>query len=203
VATDEGQREDQPDEQPDEAQRQAAIVAITFLLVAGLTQAALVQGLISILAPLGVPVAVVVRLVSIVSFPGLSFTPPPPTAGPAQTTMLRGVVARRAMYFVTASRRMAAGGSPQAETRLFGAHLAAERRREKAAEQIDTASAQFGDILGWKAILDDRTTPLCRAAHGRNFSASRPPEIGWPGIAHGGNCRCRPRAPWPNGSLLP
>jgi hypothetical protein len=203
VATDESQREDSGNEQADEVQKQAAIVAVTLLLLAGLSQTALVQGLISILVPLGVPAAVIGRLVSIVTFAGLSFSPPPATAGPVRTTMLRGAVARRAMYFVTASRRMATGGSPTAEARLFGAHLAAERRREKAAEQIDTAAAQFGDTLGWKAVLDDRTTPLCRAAHGRNFSAAKPPEIGWPGIAHGGNCRCRPRAPWPNGSMLP
>ena len=197
------QRNDLPDEYADEVQKEAATVAVVALLAAGFAPAALLQGLIALLMPLGIPPAVTIQLFRIVGYPGLSFAPPAASAGPVATVMGRGVVARRSMYVVTAGKRMAEGGSVKTEQRLYGAHLAAETRRAKAAEQLDAAALQFGDVLGWKAVLDERTTPLCRAAHGRNFSASRPPQIGYPGVAHGGQCRCRARRPWANGEMLP
>ncbi len=55
-----------------------------------------------------------------------------------------------------------------------------------------TLEARGRVILGWKAHTDDKVTPECRAADGAWFYADRPPIIGYPGMPHGGTCRCWP-----------
>lgn len=77
------------------------------------------------------------------------------------------------------------------EQGYFNQHMDAASNRRRAATAVDKAAAQFGDLLGWYAMLDDRTSPECREAHGKNFSANRLPAIGWPGSVHP-NCRCKP-----------
>lgn len=88
------------------------------------------------------------------------------------------------------------------ERQFLAQHLAAERTRQAAAQHVDRLADRFGPVLGWKARLDERTTPECRAAHGKNFRADRPPAIGWPGTLHGGTCRCVATGPFNDAPVL-
>jgi len=145
--------------------------------------------------------------------------------GPAQEIEASLAPAWFATYLVAAASRLAeaeradvAWGIPgnalrtamESEERYFLLHLAAEERRMRAAALQDMASLLNVDrdrdatkgLLGWRAVLDDRTTPECRYAHGRNFKADRMPEIGWPGAVHV-HCRCSPGPAIPGAPLIP
>lgn len=99
------------------------------------------------------------------------------------------------------------------ERQFLAQHLAAERARADAAERVDEAAKNFGPLLGWRSRQDERVTPACRKAHGRNFAASHPPTLpgyeegvvvrGWPGEPHGGACRCVPGPPVAGAELMP
>lgn len=118
---------------------------------------------------------------------------------------------RRAAYLINAIRRLApavASGdvdrivrAERAEDRYFAAFLEAERRRGVAASAVALVASQYGIdvngelLLGWLAILDNKTSADCRWAHRRNFNALVAPRIGYPGTVHL-ECRCRPRRPW-------
>lgn len=193
----------QTDEFRQAAADQAAIVAVTLLLLAGYSFAALSQGLIALLAPLGIPPAVTGNLILLLGIEGLMVPPSTAAPGSATAVMTQSLVARRAMYVVTAAKRMTEGGTIEVERKNYGAHLLAERRRTEAVNQVDQQASVYGQLLGWHAKLDNKTTPLCRAAHGRNFEAGRPPQIGYPGVAHAGNCRCRAGKPFHDGTMLP
>lgn len=189
-------------EEREQPQDQELLIAIVLLLLAGLSAPNFTERLSLLLAPFGVPPTAVVALVALLQAErGLSFQMPEQKPG-ALNSMRRGVVGRRAMYILAAVRRLGRGGSAKAERTLFKAHLAAEKRRYEAARAVDAAAAKWGPVLGWWSERDDRTTPACFAAHGANFSALRPPAIGWPGTIHAGQCRCKPVAPWPGGDML-
>lgn len=83
----------------------------------------------------------------------------------------------------------------QQEQTFYNQHLEAARVRRKAAKSVDSAAARYGVTLGWHATLDARTSPECRAAHGKNFDALKRPEIGYPGSVHA-SCRCKPGRPF-------
>jgi hypothetical protein len=57
----------------------------------------------------------------------------------------------------------------------------------------DRAARRHGLVLGWRAVMDARTSAECRRADGKNFSVASRPLIGWPGSVHP-HCRCRPVA---------
>ena len=94
------------------------------------------------------------------------------------------------------------------EQQYVDQHIAAQARRREAARRVDTEANKPGHvtteegpdedgmgrrsrvILRWRAHPDDRTTPECRAADGAWFYADTPPIIGYPGMPHGGTCRC-------------
>jgi SPP1 gp7 family putative phage head morphogenesis protein len=103
----------------------------------------------------------------------------------------------RAQYVLSAARRLSglAGGEREEalrrEQRYFNQHLQAVANRRRAASEVDKARAQFGDELGWYAQMDSRTSEECKQAHGKNFSVTRIPPIGWPGSVHP-RCRCKP-----------
>jgi hypothetical protein len=80
-------------------------------------------------------------------------------------------------------------------------HVAAARRRDDAASAVDAAAHEHGDLLGWQTVLDERTTPECRAANGLNFYADDPPAIGAPGTVHG-FCRCVAVGPFDGAGLV-
>lgn len=87
------------------------------------------------------------------------------------------------------------------ETRYFGQHRDAIWSRAKAAMAVDMAALQHGLLLGWHTHIDDRTTPDCRAADGKNFRADAMPLIGYPGTVHA-KCRCEPVGPFPGAPVL-
>lgn len=145
--------------------------------------------------------------------------PPGPQGivGPASRNTSRLNLLRRAQFAVSAGRRLAsdirdarAHGRPvtQAladglarERRYYGQHKTAMWQRSKASGAVDMAWLEHGDLLGWLAVMDSRTSAECRAASGRNFRASVMPSIGYPGAVHP-HCRCMPVAPWPGGKML-
>ena len=149
--------------------------------------------------------------------------------GEAGRLMQRLNVQRRAQYLLAAGRRITrdvlADSSRDGlvaaigrERRYWQQHLEASTRRELAGAAVDTAADQHGElrvtghgkvgtVLGWHAILDSRTDPACRAAHGKNFILERPPRIGLPGTVHPA-CRCVAVPPYRTrqlvgGGLLP
>lgn len=148
--------------------------------------------------------------------------------GDAGRAVQRQNLLRRAQYLLAASRRLTRdlGVRPapeqvidavRKETRYLRQHLHAVGVRSEAADAADAMASTVGGtdpttrrpgvVLGWQATLDERTSPECRAAHGKNFLLTQLPAIGLPGAVHP-HCRCRPRRPWPTrklvgGGLLP
>lgn len=108
----------------------------------------------------------------------------------------------RAAFVLNSSRRIQrqidANRNPleavDSERRYWKMHLQAQKGREAAAEQVDRIATLWGDLLGWYAERDERTTPECQAANGKNFRASEVPLIGYPGTVHP-NCRCKAGPP--------
>ncbi len=126
-------------------------------------------------------------------------------AGPASAWVRRTSMPRRASYALAAARRLAAREDIDVEQRYLGQHLAAERGRAEAALQTDEMVLRYGPVLGWRARLDEITSPGCRAAHRSNFRPMPPPVVegrpALPGMVHP-NCRCEATAPWPQARLL-
>jgi SPP1 gp7 family putative phage head morphogenesis protein len=164
------------------------------------------------LAPLvGIPVAVLIDVLKIAMSRPYTFGPPPDTGVPtAATEAGRLEPYYRAQYVLAASRRAQAAlkeGGPavqkaaEAEDRYFNQHLEAMLNRARAANAVDRATKIYGDMLGWYARLDNRTSPECREANGKNFHASVRPPIGYPGSVHP-HCRCKPGKPFPTKSTV-
>lgn len=134
-------------------------------------------------------------------------TPPP---GPAQLANADAERVFAAWFLERSTARVeqayaegAEPGEPEArEERWIQQHLDAQEKRRKAAERVDAEAGKPGQvtdrpgagrvILKWRAHPDDKTTPECRAADGAWFYADTPPIIGYPGMPHGGTCRCWP-----------
>lgn len=103
-------------------------------------------------------------------------------------------LARRALYAVKAASRVSKavlGGIPidaalGSENAIFKAHKEASKKRLIAASRVDAIG---GPVASWRAVLDEKTTPDCRAAHGHNFEVNNPPKLGYPGMTHM-HCRC-------------
>jgi hypothetical protein len=145
--------------------------------------------------------------------------PMPPTEGlgPASRYVQRMNELRRAAFLVNAmarirtaaeaasaqgiSRTVALDKARDAERGYFRSHIKATQYRAIAASRIDGLADRYGDELGWYSKMDRKTTTECRDAHGKNFSASIPPAIGWPGVVHA-ECRCQPGKPHPQARRL-
>lgn len=139
----------------------------------------------------------------------------PHAAPPSQLTLSRGNseawmertrIVRHAAFVVNAARRLARERDQLAtqlsrEQTYLRLHLAAERGRADAARKVDLAMASYGSILGWYAVHDDRTDPICKYADGHNFSAYPPPSVGLPGAVHG-FCRCIAGPPHDHAMML-
>lgn len=115
-------------------------------------------------------------------------------------------VHRRASYLVNASRRMStayqSGGvaemrlAYERERTYWRQHKQAQQNRMKTAKQVGAMMERVSEaLLGWHAVLDERTSPECQMADGRNFNPSRIPPIGYPGSVHP-FCRCRAGIPF-------
>lgn len=141
---------------------------------------------------------------------------PIPLAGRVIRTQHRANLIRRAQYLLAAGRRLGTAVVRQARTpgsvskalaterRYLRQHLDATRKRIDAAAKVDQVwqqeTAKSGmlnkpGLLGWLAVMDDRTSAECRAAHRRNFDPLRPPPIGLPGTVHP-DCRCKAGPAW-------
>jgi hypothetical protein len=207
------QRREREEREGEEQERddEAVLIALVLLLLAPLPFLLFSRRCIRLLATAGIGAIATATVLAIIGPAAVRFATgrddlaPDLQAdeGPAVATMRRNAVGRRARYILAAARRVSEGGSAKAERALFGAHLRAEEGRIDGARVIDHAATKWGPVLGWFAVRDGRTTPECFASHGGNFSATSPPSIGWPGTLHGGNCRCKPVAPWPGAEMLP
>jgi hypothetical protein len=141
--------------------------------------------------------------------------------GPATRWAIRANLVRRAQFLVAASRRVQAAivsarsqGEPvmaairdalMAEQKYMRQHVAASTQRIQAGSAVDGMAATYGNLLGWRAHLDERTSPGCRKADGSNFLATSPPVIegrpSLPGAVHP-SCRCRPVRPFRDARTL-
>lgn len=137
--------------------------------------------------------------------------------GPAQRAEYPIAAAWRGLYLVNAAERLQhaseEGGdaltkAQEAEQRYYASHLMAEERRFRSAALVDAAAHTLADrtetpgLLGWRSVMDARTTPECAMADGRNFPADKRPVIGWPGSVHL-RCRCTVGPALPGAPLLP
>jgi hypothetical protein len=122
--------------------------------------------------------------------------------GTAERTIQELNHLRQAAYTVKSGRRMQAdlraGWSAEdtaaREFRFFQMHHAAIDRRTQAARLVDNQAGVHGDLVGWYATRDRRTSAECARAGGANFRVSQPPVIGYPGTVHL-YCRCQPGPP--------
>lgn len=187
----------------------AAVVSSLTLAFATMTGAWLIAACRRILIAAGVSLAIITFLI------GFAFTrigiETPFEVGPAEKEQMRLAAAYRAYYIVNAVDRLekaekqgadALARAEQAEAHYFALHLRAVSNRLTSARMVDQAARRWGDLLGWKAVMDNRTTAECRAANGRNFHATREPLIGWPGAVHP-HCRCFPVGPFPGAPVIP
>ena len=157
-------------------------------------------------------IAHAIRLFTLIVTP--SGAPPEHEPGPAELASIRSERTFAAWFIERSTRRVQDGyeagmadGEPEArEQRFIDQHLDAQRRRREAAARVDTEAAKPGQvtdgpdedgmgrgrvILKWWAHPDDKVTPECLAAAGCWFYADTPPIIGYPGMPHGGTCRCK------------
>lgn len=124
-------------------------------------------------------------------------------ADPVAATVEQNI-RRRAAYLVVAAERVSRamdsgadlGAAIDAERRYLEMHQRASARRMEVAAQVEFARRTSpSGLVGWQAVLDERTSRECRLAHGRNFDPRRIPPIGYPGSVHP-FCRCRATAPF-------
>lgn len=157
---------------------------------------------------LGVPLGIALQFLqslgksALKAFRGATVNPKTPTAvGIAMRANLR----YRAAFIIRALRRIMAAPDKKLalkrELDFWKGHLKANQRRVNVARRVDYARGRFGDLLGWYAKMDARTSAECRAADGRNFQALDPPVIGYPGGVHL-HCRCVPGPPHPGAKMV-
>lgn len=152
----------------------------------------------SLSAILGIPLAILLPILSIALSRAISYGIATLPSASASSESQRLEATYRAHYIWSAVQRVLRAKrfgkqdeALAAEQRFFNQHMAAVSNRRKAAAAVDSAAKRYGDELGWYAKMDKITSEECRQANGKNFSASRLPQIGWPGSVHP-NCRCKP-----------
>lgn len=193
------------------------IAAIIALFAAGATGYGLMVGIRAALVTWGLDLEIAVWLSELAS----THTQTPDLGlgaiGPMQKAEERQAFAWRAIYILGACERLhEAKDLEHAETverGYFARHIAAEERRARAAALVDITARLLGDrteeqqsekipLLGWRAVIDARTTPECAWANGKNFRADRIPIINVPGATHP-RCRCTSGPPLPGAPLIP
>jgi hypothetical protein len=154
-------------------------------------------------------------LFSIPQVRGLLRLQPASGAHAAVQATYRMNLKRRSAYLIQAALRMSTAirnngpgviaGAKSAERRYLEQHLRADAGRVKAAEAVAAIAGRlarvarrdgstWNGLVGWYAVMDERTSAECRRANGRNFDPRRVPRIGLPGAVHP-SCRCRPGVP--------
>jgi SPP1 gp7 family putative phage head morphogenesis protein len=142
--------------------------------------------------------------------------------GPATMWTVRVNTLRRAAFTLASVRRIQkaaddarAQGEPvidairaavQTERRYFTQHVHASQKRIAATSAVDGMAAIHGNLLGWRTVVDEATTPGCLAADGKSFRVDDPPVVegqpNFPGTVHP-RCRCRPMPPRPGAPVMP
>ena len=202
-------------QQPPPDQDGQLALAVTTVLATAVTVDAAVAALSVAFIAAGVTRRALAGALTVI----MSFPPDMAGAhGPATLAIARLNQVRRAQFAVASARRIqaalaAARSSDQSqvqalldalsrERRYYGQHLQAIWNRAGAAARTDSAAMMYGDVLGWNAMMDSRTSRECAAADGRNFWASQMPLIGYPGMVHP-HCRCWPSMAHPGAAFLP
>ncbi len=200
----------------------AMVSALAAIFAAGLAVATTAAMAASVLSSLGISAAVAIAVVKMV----LGAAPSSGAGGAASQAVLAGEAAYRAAYVAHACVRVqnaVNAGTPlldalRRELRYLKLHLRAQLNRRKAAAQADRVArwvdmqTAYGPacppgatgmvlLAGWKAVVDARTSPECRAANGCNYRVTQPPLIGYPGTVHVA-CRCTSVAPYPGAPVL-
>ena len=194
-----------------------ALVALVALFSSGAVGYGLMLGIRTVLMGLGLSTEIAHALANLASsktdFPNFDVG----EIGPMQKLERRQSLAWRALYVIAAAERLHDAQdferAFQREHSYFLRHLAAEERRLRAAALVDVASRLLDDrteeqetskvpLLGWRSVIDQRTTPECKWANGQNFRADRIPVIGLPGAVHP-RCRCTSGPPVEGAPLLP
>lgn len=173
-----------------------AVALIAGALTVGASEQSTAQRLSG---PLGISPVILAALILLARSRAVKYVNPAQASTSAATESSRLEPTYRAHYIYAASQRVQTAvrrGVPReqaliTERRWFNQHIDAVRNRAEAAKAVDEAAAKFGPDLGWYARLDSRTSAECRQAHGKNFSVSRMPAIGYPGAVHP-HCRCKP-----------
>lgn len=192
----------QPAQQTATAQQVTAALAVLTAVLGGLSLAAAAGTLANVLHVR--PSSALAALnVAVRDMPAQVLT------GRASVRISQAEQTYRAAYLANATlridRRLDAGADVQravvVEMDLFRAHKAAQDNRARSAGLADRLAARFGAMLGWKATIDSKTSPECRAAHKHNFLIAQPPSIGLPGATHP-HCRCIPTRPYLGAGLV-
>ena len=189
----------QPQTQPQNAAqaRTRAIATIAVVLAARVAPDAQIAALLPILARLGIGPENALNAIALV----LPHATPisAQASAPVESYVSTQDALFRARYLEAAAKRLEAGGSLEQEKAYAAQHVAAQRGRQVAADAVQAQAQAHGPRLGWYAVLDKATDPVCRAANGHDFEVSSPPKIGLPGAVHPA-CRCKAGAP--HGSKL-
>lgn len=173
-----------------------AVASVAAVLMSGLPLATMIAMLGSTFGGIGVTPGVVTAATAMVLKAQFSPTLPP---GPAAQAISIAQANFRAAYLIAAAVRMQnnvnAGmqlrDAVAAEARFYQLHLAAQANRRRAADAVDKEAGGDPDrLLIWRAKMDSRTSPECRAANGLTFTAATVPMIGYPGSVHP-HCRCK------------
>lgn len=130
----------------------------------------------------------------------IAIEPPPLSSAPIRAVHRQNLI-RRAAYLVKAARRLTTAAKAgqlrqglQTEQKFLAEHLDATRKRVLAGREVAQVAQQTQNpdrLVGWYAVLDNRTSPECRRANGANFRFDQIPLIGFPGAVHP-HCRCKP-----------
>ncbi len=91
----------------------------------------------------------------------------------------------RGLYLVNAAERRIAGKRTIGQEHAYLTnHILAATARNRARAALRDAEKRWGELLSWRAVRDERTTPDCLALDGKNFYAHSPPGGTPPGAKH-------------------
>lgn len=192
--------------QPEQTSDKRKIEAIAAALAVG----ASARATASLLSPkIGIPVPALLPVLLIAMSKPMDYGLSGGVSAPASLESQDIERLFRAQFVLAGSRRVLAAlragiAARQAlapEQRYFAQHIVAMRKRRDAAAIADRLATLYGATLGWHAILDSRTSPECREAHGKNFTVGERPAIGYPGAVHP-HCRCKPGRPFATSSTV-
>lgn len=186
-----------PPEQPEDDG--PSVLAVLVLLLSGKALADAVGSLAKTLAI--APIKALGILLAVNYKP--ADPPKPGKLNTAEKAARLGNLKFRATFIVKAAKRLTDVNDPaemkailKKEKEYFKMHRDASARRIQSAKMSDRYSNLYNTpVLGWYAVLDDRTSPDCEYLDGKNYEALNPPGNLHPGSRHP-HCRCLPGPPF-------